>query len=245
MEHADAKMLLEAYAFGALDERESAQVEAHVATGCAECAAAVRELFALASRLADSVPQHDPAPHVKAQLMAKVRASGRRANPLVIRPPRLAWTMAGLATAAVLILGLMAVRLAKDNSQLRRDLALAKDVTALLASPGMQFVDLKGVDPNPQAFGKVVLDPERGAAVVYMYRLPQTPEGKRYQLWIMRDGKPTSAGLFSVSSDGNAMLALHELRESDSLASFMVTIEPVGGQNVPTGMMYLTGPSTQ
>ncbi|MGH8004797.1 MAG: anti-sigma factor, partial [Limisphaerales bacterium] len=127
--------------------------------------------------------------------------------------------------------------------KLRQRLAEAEDVTSLLSSPGIQFVDLKGVDPNPQAFGKVVLDPEKGKAVVYMYRLPQTPQGKHYQLWVMREGKPTSAGVFTVAADGSAALKLDRLPEPDGFSSFLVTIEPEGGQIAPTGMMYLTGPA--
>ena len=101
---------------------------------------------------------------------------------------------------------------------------------------------LKGVEPNTQAFGKVVLDPERGAAVVHMYRLPQTPEGMEYQLWVMREGKPTSVGLFTVAENGRGILKLHGLPDPSSIASYVVTIEPEGGQSEPTGMMYLTGP---
>ena len=129
------------------------------------------------------------------------------------------------------------------NRGLKKQLNDAQDVTNLLGSPGMQFVDLEGVDPNPQAFGKVVIDPDKGAAVVYMYALPQTPEGMEYQLWVMREGKPTSAGLFTVSNDGSAMLALEDLSDPNAINEFLVTIEPIGGEISPTGMMYLTGPN--
>jgi anti-sigma-K factor RskA len=133
-------------------------------------------------------------------------------------------------------------RLYRENQQLRHHLAEVEDVTRLLGTPGMQFVDLQGVDPNPQAFGKVVLDRQKAKAVVYMYRLPQTPEGKQYQLWVMREGKPTSAGLFTVAQGGSATLKLDHLPEPANIASFLVTIEPEGGEAAPTGMMYLTGP---
>lgn len=57
-------------------------------------------------------------------------------------------------------------------------------------------------------------------------------------------GKPTSAGTFTVTNDGSAMLSLEALPDSSQIAAFEVTIEPVGGQTEPTGMMYLTGPNT-
>jgi anti-sigma-K factor RskA len=78
-----------------------------------------------------------------------------------------------------------------------------------------------------------------------MYRLPETPEGMTYQLWVTREGKPTSVGMFSVGEDGMAMLTLNDLPDEGDMPTFSVTIEPAGGQPLPTGMMYLTGPSTQ
>ena len=75
-----------------------------------------------------------------------------------------------------------------------------------------------------------------------MYQLPEPPEEMEYQLWVIRDGKPTSAGVFKVAKDGSKILKLEELPDQDTIASFTVTIEPNGGRPLPTGMMYLTGP---
>lgn len=130
----------------------------------------------------------------------------------------------------------------EEIETMRRDLAAYEDATLLLGQPGMQFVDLNGVEPNAQAFGKVVIDPNRGTGIVYMYRLPQTPEGMEYQLWVLREGKPTSVGTFTVAEDGSAMLSMKSIPSPTEIASFNVTIEPVGGMPEPTGMMYLTGP---
>lgn len=130
----------------------------------------------------------------------------------------------------------------EEIETMRRDLAAYEDATLLLGQPGMQFVDLDGVEPNAQAFGKVVIDPNRGTGIVYMYRLPQQPEGMEYQLWVLREGKPTSVGTFTVADDGSAMLSMKSLPSLTEIASFRVTIEPEGGMPEPTGMMYLTGP---
>jgi anti-sigma-K factor RskA len=130
----------------------------------------------------------------------------------------------------------------EELETLQRDLAAYEDATVLLGQPGMQFVDLSGVEPNAQAFGKVVIDPNRGTGIVYMYRLPQAPEGMEYQLWVMREGKPTSVGTFTVADDGSGMLSMNAVPDPTEIASFEVTIEPAGGMPEPTGMMYLTGP---
>jgi anti-sigma-K factor RskA len=243
MNHDEAYGLIEGYAFGTLEDDELALLESHLDSGCVECNSRLKEVAELSAKLAEDVPQYTPPAHIKENIIGKIKAPGResRSGPAPFFR-RINW-MSGVA--AVVVIGLLvgSLTLVRINRDLRRKLVDAQDVTGLLKSPGMQFVDLQGVDPNPQAFGKVVLDPDKGAAVVYMYRLPQTPEGMAYQLWVMREGKPTSAGMFTVNEDGGAMLALEELSDPGKIASFLVTIEPEEGQQAPTGMMYLTGPN--
>ncbi len=241
MKHEEIRPFLEEYVFGALEEPDFSAVEAHLTSGCADCRSAVKELSELALKLAQTVPAETPAPAVREKLLARIAEGRLHPASKTSRLTRRAWIPALVSAAAAVALFFWGNHLNQENKKLRQQLAEAEDVTRLLASPGMEFVGLKGVDPNPQAFGKAVVDKDKGDAVVYMYRLPQTPEGKEYQLWVMKDGQPTSAGLFRVASDGSASLKLHDLPES---ASFLVTIEPEGGQPVPTGMMYLTGPNT-
>ncbi|MBD3233326.1 MAG: hypothetical protein GF315_06335 [candidate division Zixibacteria bacterium] len=243
MEHSRAFELLELYIFGNLDRDEYDAVQAHLDTGCEECLKRIRELSELSVLLARAVPQKDTPEHIKQGILENTRKEESRSssNPHK-KTARLNWYITGIAAVLIIGLGIGLVLMQMRNSELEDSLAEARDVTNLLESPGMQFVNLEGVDPNPQAFGKVVLDPDKGNAVVYMYRLPQNPEGMEYQLWVMREGKPTSAGVFSVSEGGEAVLALNDLPELDSIPTFLVTIEPEGGKNAPTGMMYLTGP---
>jgi len=243
MSHDEAFGLIEAYAFGTLEDDEQKRLEAHLDSGCPECCSRLREVAELSAKLAEDIPQLSPPAQLKNKIMNKIKAPGDEAHTGQTRLfRRFSWMS---AVAAVVVIGLVAgsLTLLRVNRDLRRELVNAQDVTSLLNSPGMQFVDLQGVDPNPQAFGKVVLDPDKGAAVVYMYRLPQTPEGMEYQLWVMREGKPTSIGTFTVNEDGSAMLAMDEITDPSKIASFLVTIEPAGGRVAPTGMMYLTGPN--
>jgi anti-sigma-K factor RskA len=243
MNHDKIYDLLEAYVLGDIESPDTEIIEAHIDSGCPECQTRFRELSELSVKLASDIPQSEPSGQVKVRLLNRIKPTGQDipAGTFDIFQ-RFKWIS---VAAAILIIGLSvtSITLVNINRDLKRQLSDTQDVTALLNSPGMQFVDLEGVDPNPQAFGKVVIDPDKGAAVVYMYALPQTPEGMEYQLWVMREGKPTSAGMFTVTEDGSAMLALEELSDPNAIASFLVTIEPAGGQVSPTGMMYLTGPN--
>jgi anti-sigma-K factor RskA len=112
----------------------------------------------------------------------------------------------------------------------------------MLGEPGVRFVSLAGLNPNPQAFGSVVTKPDKSAGMLYVYRFPMAPEGKEYQLWGLRDGlPPVSLGMFSVDPDGKAMLNMKTIPESTHIVGFAVTIEPKGGMPQPTGMMYVKG----
>lgn len=244
MNHSEAYDLIDSYAFGTLEPELAGDVESHLDSGCPDCLLRLREVGELSVMLARAVPQSDPPPQIRERLFSKIKkkkSTAKTGGGSLFSIP--AWVSA-VAAVVVMALGASTIYLSYQNGKLKKKVLEASDVTALLNSPGMQFVDLRGVDPNPQAFGKVVLDPDKGAAVVYMYRLPQTPEGMEYQLWVMREGKPTSAGVFTVNPDGSAMLALNELYDPSTIAAFQVTIEPEGGQTSPTGMMYLTGPNT-
>lgn len=241
MNHNEAYDQLESYVLGALTPDEQREVDAHLATDCGECRARVRELEDICVDLARSVPQHEPPAHLRKQILGSLGGgASTKAQPSHFN---VGWLAAGVAAAAAFVLLFHSFSQRDLITKLQRDLKEAQDVSGLLEAPGMRFVDLKGVEPNTQAFGKVVVDPKQGQAVVYMYRLPQTPEGMEYQLWVMRDGKPTSAGVFTVNEDGSAMLTLDDMPDDNNQPSFLVTIEPEGGQPAPTGMMYLTGPT--
>ena len=242
MNHDQAHDLLEQYALGTLEPGEHASVELHLRAGCSTCRERMRELLDVSARLAGAVRSAVP----PRELKEKILSSAHNSRPSLAPKPNRSqfvnlWLPLVGATAVVALL-VWNGQLRRENSELADRLAAYEDATVLLGQPGMEFIDLAGVDPNLQAFGKVVVDPHRGTGVVYMYRLPKTPQGMQYQLWVMREGRPTSAGTFIVGDDGSAVLSLESVDTPAALASFQVTIEPVTGVTEPTGMMYLTGP---
>lgn len=256
MKHEQVLDLLEEYSLGLLDEKQFDAVDEHLDL-CEACRDRLLRLSELAEAMAESVPQHDPPANIEEELMNQVESSPVKPQQVAMGS-RLGWIVAAAAALGALYFGVqnteLGTELGKTQAQvdslstyvekLRNDMAAYEDATQLLGKPGMQFVDMAGVGPNGQAFGKVVVDPEGNTGVVYMYQLPDTPEGMEYQLWVMHEGKPTSAGTFTVANDGSAMLSLEALPDFSQIAAFEVTIEPVGGQTEPTGMMYLTGPNT-
>jgi anti-sigma-K factor RskA len=65
--------MYEAYPLGALDAAELAAFEAHLATGCVECAKGVAEARWLVSQLAYLAPESGPSDMLKGRLMQTVR----------------------------------------------------------------------------------------------------------------------------------------------------------------------------
>jgi anti-sigma-K factor RskA len=269
MDHKIAYELIDSYVFGILEEGERAAVEAHVHSGCTTCAARLREVGDLSVRLAATVPQREVPAHVKERLLSRV---GMTHHPARQRPRaegasalawlRVAWGTAAVAVAAAAFLLWQTTALRRQLDETSRLLAATSQNTEqmqtelasmrselekyrrapLLGEPGIRFVSLDGMDPNPRAFGNVVTRPDRSAGMLYVYRFPMAPEDKEYQLWGLRDGKPPiSLGMFSVSTDGTAMLNLETIPAGEEIVGFSVTIEPRGGMPEPTGMMYVKG----
>ena len=71
-EHDQFRELIEAYALGALDANERAALEAHLASGCAECAKTLEEARLVVSQLAYLAPPAEPSAMLRAR-----RTSGR------------------------------------------------------------------------------------------------------------------------------------------------------------------------
>lgn len=269
MDHKIAYELLDSYAFGILDEGERAAVDQHLNTGCAACTARLREVSELSVRLAATVPPLATPARVKDRLMSRVgmthhparsQRGEKGASPAAWL--RLAWGTTALAVAAAAFLLWQTNALRRQLDETTRLLAATSQNTAAMQSelaslrgevekyrrapklgePGIRFVSLDGMEPNPQAFGNVVTRPDRSAGMLYVYRFPMAPEDKEYQLWGLRDGKPPiGLGMFSVNTDGTAMLNLETIPAGEEIVGFSITIEPRGGMPEPTGMMYVKG----
>jgi len=265
MEHKEVFDLIEPYVFGTLEAEKVAQVEEHLDAGCAECVEHLHDIAELSTKLTDAVPRHEPPEDLKDRLFERIGA-GAKSQPKGRRPV-LPWLSAAVGIAASVVLFMWTLSLRQEVGSLTADLAASQarvtsvegnlaelrqatadvfldDATTLLAKPCTRLLDLAGVAPNPQAFAKILLHPEETFGIIYVYEMPQTPEGMEYQLWMTRDNESYSLATFNVAEDGSAVLKMQSLPEPSTINEFKVTIEPSGGQPAPTGMLYLTGANT-
>ena len=98
-------------------------------------------------------------------------------------------------------------------------------------------------DPNARVHetadgeANLVVTPTGRAALV-VRRLAPAPRGKDYEIWVIEDGVPRSAGLFE--RPGVAMLSRRVARGQ----TVAVTLEPDGGVEAPTSDPVFTAVST-
>jgi Anti-sigma-K factor rskA, C-terminal/Putative zinc-finger len=121
--------MYEAYALGALDPLERAALEAHLATGCAECAKALAEARWIVSQLAYLAPDASTSDMLKGRLMQTVRAEAKsKSSSPVATPARTTphgipyWLSTGIA--ALLLLTLY---FAWDAHRLKEELRAANE----------------------------------------------------------------------------------------------------------------------
>ena len=229
-EHEALRDLIAPVALGAAAPHEIARVEAH-AEQCAICGEELASLRAAADVLAIAVPQHDPPPSLKDSLMATVRAeAAERAGeePEAEAPARPgrerrrrflgipAWPAAA-AVAAIVALAL-AIGLVVSTSG-----DSGGDATTIAMTAGPEA---------PGITGQVLYVPDEDTAVVNLSDLPPLEPGDAYQLWVIKDGTPTSAGLFELTGPAAARTVATGLQDADALA---VTAQPATSRAAPQG----------
>ena len=122
--------------------------------------------------------------------------------------------------ALVLALAIVGASFLQTRNQLAQN---ERVLTALVHSDdGYELTGAGG------AAGRLV--PTSEGSYLVVAGLSEAPDNHTYQLWLMNDGTPESAGVFEVS-DGLKVLETGSLEGSDAAA---ITVEPEGGSQQPT-----------
>jgi anti-sigma-K factor RskA len=236
--HTHVSELLPAFALGCLEPDEALLVAEHVAA-CALCRAELSEYEAIGGQLALAVPEFDPPHRLRQRLMDRVQP-----YPVVLgdtRVRRQRWG-SSLLNRVGPIWGwaslVLVIALAVGNLLLwQRVSQLTRTVTA----EGMRVFMLMETDVAPGATGVVVVSPDGTDGALVVDGLPALDETRQYQLWLIRDGRRTSGGVFSVDPAGYGVLHVDSPAPLAAYDGFGVTIEPHGGSPEPTGAKVLGG----
>jgi hypothetical protein len=222
---------------GALPEDEVDGFRAHLES-CAECRADAESLRVAVDALPASAAPIRPPPELKGRLMAVVereasllQAAGPDADRAKApRRRRRFPSLAGLTQRPALATGLVLLLLVVGGgAALLGRTAVDQDARTIVARV------------NPELTGsRASLEVDGDRARIVGSKLPPPPAGHVYQVWLDRGGKapePTSA-LFSTRRDGSASVDVPG--SLDGVRAVMVTDEPSGGSEKPTGRLILT-----
>jgi anti-sigma-K factor RskA len=253
--------VFEAYALGALDIAERAALEAHLATGCPDCAKAVEEARWLVSQLAYLAPEAAPSDILKGRLMQTVRAEAQAAKRLAPAQPRTlagkilsTWTWVSSIAAALLIFWFYSYRneqrlrreiqaanyqakvLLQQRRDLEEELSAAKRQAVILTDPASVKIALASLDkvsPTLEAMWHSQL-----GIVLTGQKIP-LPSGTRVlQLWLIPKtpgGKPIPSLTLRPDADGKFVLLVSNPPElMVATKALAITEEPAGGSPQPT-----------
>jgi anti-sigma-K factor RskA len=252
-DHAEYADSLALYAMDALDdEREKAELRQHLGS-CGECRRELEALRADMALLALSAAGPKPPQRSRERLLQAVAAEPRPANKVRTRfvlghlQPRWLRLAPTIIAVLVLIAGVALVRenlrLRTTRDQLARELqderqrsALAQEVMQMMNDSSLPRMTLVSAKTQPQPQLKTIYQPQKGHILLMANNLPQLPDDKVYELWLVpaSGGSPMPAGTFSPDQKGSAMM-LHAMGDGGIQAkAFAVTIEPRGGSRTPT-----------
>jgi anti-sigma-K factor RskA len=218
--------LLAAYAIGSLTDAEKAEVFSHLAT-CANCRKELAKFEITVAKLSAATHAQIVPARVKQGLMSLVRQQSKSSRVGVKRWwERIFATPAYAAVSLVLILGLIV-----------SNLLLWRELQQPIATPApvAQTLNLENTGKLASGTALLVISEDGQHATLIVEDLPNLTPEQQYQLWLIEDGQPASAGVFTVNRDGYFALSVDSQIAFNSYSAFGISIEPLGGSPVPTG----------
>ena len=229
--------LVGSYAMDALDGRDRARFERHLAR-CQECAREVSGLHEATARLAVAAAAQPP-PALKELLRAET-ARTRQLPPDIAgsraafahrpaRVPRLALALAGIAVVAGI-----AVWVVTGTSRLAGPAPHGSAIVAVLTAPDVTMISAR---VRTGGTATVVMSRRERSLVFAAADLRALPASQCYELWLVGPGLDRPAGLLPMPSHGmTGPVIASGLRSGDKLG---LTVEPAMGTRRPTTPMLL------
>lgn len=232
--HADPERLrddLAAYALGALDHPDAADLELHLGA-CSDCRQRVLWLRPAVDLLPASVAQLSPPDSLRENLLASVRAEASPSTSPAT-PARLSW-WEGLRTIMLRpAVGMAAVIL------LIAGVATGYLVRGAEEEPRGQFVSAEPLGPRA-AEVSATLERHGGSATLHVSEMPRLDRDEVYEVWVQRGGVMEPRSTFVLGIDGTAEAAVPG--PLDGADAVLVTAEQRPGSRQPTTSPLLQAP---
>ncbi len=240
--------LKDAYVLGALPEEERLEFEQYLVAH-PDLQVEIEELSTIAGLLAFSPQEQEPSSDLRRRIMDTVEAEA--VHPAEVVHPRASrrswlaglWEAVGprdlaLAAAAMLVIGLFSWSMLLQGEVQE----LQGRVQSLQSQPqdqsqGPQMIALGGAGTE-QGVRAELLTLKNDRAVLVAENMPPAPEGKTYQIWVIKGDTPKPSGLFEPKGDSIAAVVENPVEGADAVA---VTVEPEGGSKKPTTDPMLVG----
>jgi anti-sigma-K factor RskA len=214
---------LAAYVLGALEADEAARFERHLES-CERCSEEIGWLQPALNVLPESVQRQEPPKRLRQSLMAEVRAEARAEQ----RSPepsrwRSLWQARGLRVAT----GFAVVAL------------VAAAVVGYEVGQGDSGRSPSSTVVSRQPDGITVkMVREGGGGKLHLSGVSQLPPDKVLEAWVEREGQVEAVpALFVPDRKGQAETTIEDL---SGVRTVMVTKEPSGGSDAPTGEPIVT-----
>jgi len=207
------------YALHAVADDERAAIDRQLVTAPASVAEAFREEVRAVHETMTTVSAAtaaEPPAHLRAAVLAAVQPdAGRRSR----------WRAVVLAAAAAIVVGLAAFG---------AGIALRPVPKPTMAEQIMAAPDVRTVSGQlAGGTATVVFSHDRNAAVLVMNNVPPPSQGTVYQMWLIGDKGPTSAGTMNTAAVTPS--TTDTLTGLGSATALAFTIEPGTGSPQPTG----------
>jgi len=212
---------LAAYVLGALDGDEVAAFERHL-EGCERCQEEMRWLEPAVATLPETIERLEAPPQLRETLMAEVLEDVREAEGRPAR--RRSWRQwvlkpaMGLAVVALLVAGVVGYEVGKDDSG--GEGGAPSTIERQVGSLTVKMVS------------------EGDGGTLHLSGVDQLPPDKVLEAWVEREGKVEAVpALFVPDREGQAETRITDM---NGVATVMVTEEPRGGSDQPTGEPIMT-----
>jgi anti-sigma-K factor RskA len=210
------------YALHAVSDAEHAAIERQLAMAPSSIAEAFRdEVRAVRETMTavSAATAAEPPTHLRATVLAAVQPEATRGS---------RWRTALLAAAAAILVGLAAFG---------AGIALRPSPAPSMAQQIMAAPDVRTVSGQlASGTATVVFSRDMNAGMLVMNNVPPPSQGTVYQMWLISDKGPTSAGTMNTAAVAPSTTAmLTNLGNSSTLA---FTVEPGNGSPQPTGKIF-------
>jgi anti-sigma-K factor RskA len=224
--HDYIKGCLPGYALGSLDKGDAELVSRHL-PGCETCRSQLQFFEETVGLLALGTRASSPRDSLKSDLMIRIQTTGanRRSHDKKVQSPWRSffeWFSPVYALASLLVIFTLAAGNIVQWQQAKS-----------LNSP-LKIIKMRGTSLAPQADGTFIIGQNPMHGVLVASDLPPIQENQQFQLWMTRNDRKISGGVFSTTTAGYGRLQVYSPSPLTEYQGFSITIEPSGGSKAPS-----------